>query len=147
MKKVVIIGLIVLAVLVIAVLGVRPGGTPESVDAPPYVELIDDLAPKVRVNDADVAGQDCWDASGVLTVPSGVTCRTALPDKATQLRVCVAEGVVISVKIDGSQYASQEADLGKLGCANSEPIRLYDDNSSLFVTCQALGVPCRLQLL
>lgn len=147
MKKVVIITLVVVAVLAIAVLAVRPGGASESVDPPAYVQLVDSLSPKVRVRAADVAGKNCWDDGGVFSVPSGSSCSSPLPDQANQLRICVAQGSVSSVRIDGQKYAPADADLNGLACPSNNPIRLYDEGSSLIVTCAATGTPCRLQLL
>ena len=146
MKKVVVIVLVVVAVLAVGVLAVRPGGGSESVTPPAYVELIDSVTPKSDVGAVDMSGQQCWDDSGVLTVPSGSTCSSRLPDRANRLRLCVSQGAPARVLVRGSDFAPQDVDLRTLGCGGDEAVRLYDKGASLDVTCLPTSPPCRLNL-
>ena len=148
MKKVLIILLAVVAAAALAVLLVRPGGDSTSTEPTGLVRLLGVLTPKVDVAPADVAGTPCWDASGEgLVVPSGQACQTLLPERSTRLRLCLASGAVLRLRVQGVRFGPQDADRGGLDCPEGETFSLYDDTSVVQVFCAPTGTSCVLRLV
>lgn len=144
MKRALIIGLALLAVILVVVVVLRPGGSGRGDPDEPgnLVELIGDLTPKHHVTAADLVGQACWSGAD-LQVASGQTCQTPLPEKANRLALCVTSGSFAAVRVQGSDYAAQKPDLPS--CSDGvETITVYDQYSVLSVVC-LLG-PCGLRL-
>lgn len=149
MKKVVIIAGVVAVVAVVALVVARPGAGRKADPAHPaaWITRIGALAPEVPVTVEDVTGQRCWSADGVLTAQSGQTCRTRLPDRATTLRVCVLAGTFERLEVKGRNYGPERSTSEAPGCdGDGEKFSLYDERSSLTVSCPPLTGPCRLRL-
>ena len=145
MKKVVPVLALVVLVAAIALVILRPGSDGGDPGRPGgLVDMVGRLLPSRVLTDADVAGRPCWD-HGVLTVPAGGACATALPDAGTRMTLCVIAGLP-DVRVQGSSYGPQHIETDRLGCAAPDPIRLYDDGSRLYVTCRG-PVACRLRLV
>lgn len=146
MKKVVIAGVIVLAVVMIAIVVLRPGGDSRRADPPAFVELLGSLTPKRFVAARDVAGQACWNGTGQLTVQSGQACRTRLPERANRLGICLAAGQPARMEVRGREFGPQEPDGSRLPCAaGGDVLSLYDQDNELLVVC-APGSVCVLRL-
>ena len=145
MKKAIPVLALVVLVAAIALVILRPGSGGGDPGRPGgLVDMVGRLLPSRVLTDADVAGRPCWD-HGVLTVPAGGACATALPDAATRMTLCVTAGLP-DVRVQGSSYGPQHIKTDRLGCAAPDPIRLYDDGSRLYVTCRG-PVACRLRLV
>lgn len=145
MKKVVIIVLVVFAVIMVAILVVRPGGQQSKVEAPNFVKLLGSLAPHDDVTAAELAGKDCWNESGVLTALPNQKCELALP-KANRMKVCLAQGTLDTLRIKGDNYGPQVFDPTKIPCsAGGETFDLYDAHSNFALVC-GLAAQCVLRL-
>jgi hypothetical protein len=144
-KKVVIIALAVIVGIMIVLLIVRPGRREfDTGDPPGLFRALNELAPHHDVKPDDVAGQRCWDDAGQLVAALNELCVTRLPQGADRVSICLAQGELTEFAISGDKYGPQKPDGAQLRCeAGGETFDLYDDNSTLTVTC---NVPCLLRL-
>jgi hypothetical protein len=145
MKKVVPVVALVVLVAAVALVMLRPGsGGGDPARPGGLVDVIGGLLPSRNLVPADVQGQPCWD-EGALVVPPGATCVTPLPDAATRMRLCTAQGLP-DVRVAGASYGPQRFKPAQLDCSDPGAISLYDDGSRLLVVC--LGTtPCVLKLV
>ena len=145
MKRVVVVGLVALAlVAVVVVVGVtHPGGRGDPSRPDRALGPLAALVPAANVTVADVQGRSCW-SGATLVVPTGGRCVTPLPDRATRLTICVVTGSV-QVQVAGTSYGPQRVQPSRLGCPPPQPIQLYDQGSRLVVAC--LAGSCRLRLV
>jgi len=146
-KKVLIIGLVLLGLVMIALLVWRPGGSSRNADSPGFARLIGGLIPRQDLKPADVAGQPCWDGAGQMVVQQGQRCQTSLPDAADRMKICLQQGALTGFEIKGSKYGPQSPDANQIPCgAGGQTFDLYDQQSVLTVTCAPIG-SCLLRLL
>jgi hypothetical protein len=148
MRKLLIV-LAVVAVAIVVAVGVWRPGAGRSVDPErpgDGVEWLTGLLPASEVRADQLRGQACWDAAGNLTVPAGGTCTTRMPEGATRISLCLAEGALVALRVRGARYGGQEIGVGSLPCTGERrKIDLYDEASVLTVSCGPTVV-CRLRL-
>jgi hypothetical protein len=146
-KKIVIIALVVILGLMIVLLIARPGGQSLNADNPPgFVDALRELAPHQDIEANDVAGQTCWNDAGELVAVPGEVCGTRLPEEADRMRICLEQGELAGLLITGDKYGPQKHDKNSIRCDSAgggQTFDLYDDNSTLRVTCLD---PCVLRL-
>lgn len=149
MKRVVVVVCVVVLLAAVAVLVLRPGSRGGASPGQPggLADALGGLLPTASVTADDVAGTPCWDAEGRLTVDSGASCLTRLPEGRTRLALCREAGpVAVVVRVRGQRFGSQRTTPGACADLPGDPVRLYDEGSVLQVTCPFPGEACVLRL-
>lgn len=142
--------MVVLVLLVIAVAAVllrgQFAGERGSAGDRDLAETFRRWQPARAVRPAEVRSAVCWDeARRAFELSSGAACHVRLPNQATRISLCVADGPLVRLRVKGARYPGQVPGSQPMSCAAPLDFSLYDPGSVLTMICGPLS-PCLVQL-
>jgi hypothetical protein len=135
---IVLVAIAITAILVLFFGAVRPDGEADDSEAGVKGGL-GWLVPSTVLTFDDVDTAECAElAIRGLVVQPDRPCEIGLKEPA-EIRLCLSELVDVDVTVSGADYPDQKLDESDLLCAPGDnPIRIYDKDSVLKITCNAL---------